>query len=99
MPLLYRLEKSYLLYPYLVFEKGKNKINPFREGPLIYQISNIFTHNNQIRSQTSKTFACNDIQNSSSTDIGGMINLEIFIDFLDKKKFITRRIFRNKNNF
>lgn len=79
------LEKSYLLYPYLVFEKGKNKISPFTEGPLRYQISNIFSLNNQIRSQTSKAFACNDIQNSSSTDIGGMINLEIFVDFLDKK--------------
>ena len=55
------LENNYLLYPYLVFEKGKNKISPFTEGPLRYQICNIFTHNNQIRSQTSKTFACNDI--------------------------------------
>ena len=77
------LEKSYLLNPYLVFEKGKNSINPYNNGALKCQISNIFTYNNQVRSQSSKTISYNDILISSSDDIGTVLNLEIFVDFLD----------------
>ena len=71
------------LYPILIF---KNNEKYSTNSDLNFVISNIFTYNNDINSQYSESFSFEDLKIFSETKLLTKIKVEIFVDFLYKKK-------------